>query len=81
MCWIAQSAIGPQNAENASGTRPRIAATDSPGIAKMLVLWLPLTALLLAYNLFGDGFLEASCRLGGKTAGHFLRIFKHIERI
>jgi hypothetical protein len=41
----------------------------------------PLTALLLACNLFGDSFFEASCRLGGKTAGHFLRIFKHIERI
>jgi hypothetical protein len=41
----------------------------------------PLTALLLAYNLFGDSFFEASCCLGGKTAGHFLRIFKHIERI
>jgi hypothetical protein len=40
-----------------------------------------LTALLSAYNLFGDSFFEASCCLGGKTAGHFLRIFKHIERI
>jgi hypothetical protein len=41
----------------------------------------PLTSLLSAYNLFGDSFFEASCCLGGKTAGHFLRIFKHIERI
>jgi hypothetical protein len=32
----------------------------------------PLTALQLAYNLFGDRFLEASCRLGGKPTGHFL---------
>ncbi len=32
----------------------------------------PLTALLLAYNLFGDSFFEASCRLGGKPTGHFL---------
>jgi hypothetical protein len=32
----------------------------------------PLTALLLAYDLFGDSFFEASCRLGGKTTGHFL---------
>ena len=32
----------------------------------------PLTALLLAYNLFGDSFFEASCRLGGKTAGRCL---------
>ena len=41
----------------------------------------PLTAALLAYNLLGGSFFAASCRLGGKTAGHFLRIFKHIERI
>ena len=32
----------------------------------------PLTALLSAYNLFGDSFFEASCRLGGKTAGRCL---------
>ena len=32
----------------------------------------PLTALLLAYNLFGDSFFEASCRLGGKPTGRFL---------
>ena len=32
----------------------------------------PLTALLLAYNLFGDSFFEASGGLGGKTTGHFL---------
>jgi hypothetical protein len=32
----------------------------------------PLTALLLAHNLFGDSFFEASCRLGGKPTGHFL---------
>jgi hypothetical protein len=32
----------------------------------------PLAALLLAYNLFGDSFFEASCRLGGKPTGHFL---------
>lgn len=32
----------------------------------------PLTALLLAYNLFGDSLFEASCRLGGKPTGHFL---------
>lgn len=32
----------------------------------------PLTALLLADNLFGDSFFEASCRLGGKTAGRCL---------
>jgi patatin-like phospholipase/acyl hydrolase len=29
----------------------------------------PLTALLLTYNLFGDSFFEASCRLGGKSTG------------
>ncbi|ESZ21551.1 SOS response-associated peptidase family protein [Mesorhizobium sp. L48C026A00] len=32
----------------------------------------PLTALLLAYNWFGDSLFEASCRLGGKTAGRCL---------
>jgi len=32
----------------------------------------PLTALLLAYNLFGDSFFEASCCLGGKPTGRFL---------
>ena len=32
----------------------------------------PLTALLLAYNLFGDSFFEASCRLGGKSTGRCL---------
>jgi hypothetical protein len=32
----------------------------------------PLTALLLAHNLFGGSFFEASCRLGGKTAGRCL---------
>lgn len=32
----------------------------------------PLTALLLAHNLFGDSFFEASCRLGGKPARRFL---------
>jgi hypothetical protein len=32
----------------------------------------PLTALLLAYNLFGDSLFEASCRLRGKPTGHFL---------
>lgn len=31
-----------------------------------------LTALLLANNWFGDSFFEASCRLGGKTAGRCL---------
>lgn len=31
-----------------------------------------LTALLLADNLFGVSFFEASCRLGGKTAGRCL---------
>lgn len=29
----------------------------------------PLTALLLGYNWSGDSFFEATCRLGGKTAG------------
>jgi hypothetical protein len=38
-------------------------------------------ALLLAYNWFGHSFFAASRRLRGETAGHFLRIFKHIERI
>ena len=28
----------------------------------------PLTALLLTYNLFGDSFFEASCRLGAGNA-------------
>ena len=32
----------------------------------------PLTAPLLAYNLFGDSFFEASCRLGGKSTGRCL---------
>ncbi len=32
----------------------------------------PLTALLLAHNLFGDSFFEASGGLGGKPTGHFL---------
>lgn len=32
----------------------------------------PLTALLLACNWFGNSLFEASCRLGGKTAGHCL---------
>ena len=32
----------------------------------------PLTALLLTYNLFGDSFFEASCRLGGKPTGRCL---------
>lgn len=31
-----------------------------------------LTERLLAYNWFGDSFFEASCRLGGKTAGRCL---------
>ena len=26
----------------------------------------------LAHNSFGDSFFEATCRLGGKSAGHFL---------
>jgi hypothetical protein len=37
-----------------------------------LKAWTSLTALLLAYNLFGDSFFEASCRLGGKSAGRCL---------
>jgi hypothetical protein len=32
----------------------------------------PLTAILLAYNRFGDSLFEASCRLGGETAGRCL---------
>ena len=32
----------------------------------------PMTALLSAYNLFGDSFFEASCRLGGKPTDRFL---------
>jgi hypothetical protein len=32
----------------------------------------PLTALLLTYNLFGDSFFEAGCRLGGKSTGRCL---------
>lgn len=32
----------------------------------------PLTAFLLACNWFGNSFFEASCRLGGKTAGRRL---------
>jgi hypothetical protein len=32
----------------------------------------PLAALLLAYNWFGDSFIEASFRLCGKTAGRCL---------
>ncbi len=32
----------------------------------------PLTALLLAYNWFGDSFFEASRCLGGKTTGRCL---------
>jgi hypothetical protein len=32
----------------------------------------PQTALLLAYNLFGGSFFEASCRLGGKPTGRCL---------
>src|SRR5207248_7253066 len=41
----------------------------------------PLIALLLAYDWFGDSFLEASRRLGGKPTGRFLRILKFLERI
>src|SRR6478609_7513639 len=32
----------------------------------------PLTALLSAYNLFGDSLFEASCCLGGKSTGRCL---------
>jgi hypothetical protein len=31
-----------------------------------------LTALPLAYNLFGDSFFETGCRLGGKSMGRCL---------
>jgi hypothetical protein len=35
---------------------------------------------MLAHNLLGGRFLEASGGLSGKTTGHFLRVFKYIER-
>jgi hypothetical protein len=37
--------------------------------------------ITLAHNLFGHSLFEAGFSLGGKTAGHFLGILKHIQRI
>src|SRR5437899_9245675 len=33
------------------------------------------------YNWFGDSFFEASCRLGDKPTGRFLRVLKFLECI
>jgi hypothetical protein len=46
--------------------------SDPRGVAGRLMPKLKVTALLLTYNLFGDSFFEASCRLGGKPTGRFL---------
>jgi hypothetical protein len=69
----------PRRGEVTHALRVRVAHVDLPDEPAQTCG--PLAALMLAHNWFGGRFVEARGRLGGQTTGHFLGIFKHVQRI